>query len=188
MSETEAAEWVSLDSRINPGLETDTNVQAIKSSEKETWQHEAIGKLAQKPNFDPFGTVKYILSVPSYSDRPLVAIKLFEWHLAQVLEKTPKQFLDGIGFNPMTGKSIVLWRRRMIEAFVSEKVAKSNNVWSVHDNGEGETVDSIKVDKAELEDYIAQEERYYTTVRHTLTEAGVDFEVFEYDNDLSSPE
>jgi len=69
----------------------------------------------------------------------------------------------------------------MVESFVSEKIASASKVWA-HASTSAE--DAIVVDKDELEEYIKDMRQYYLDVRNALVQAGVIFEVFEYDRDL----
>lgn len=78
-------------------------------------------------------------------------------------------------------KFAVLWRRRMIEPFVSYGIALAKHSWE----GEQKTqADAIYVDRTKLERFINEKRAYYLSVRSSLEELGVDYTVFEYDCDL----
>lgn len=185
-SETEMLKWKTLHSRFDYYNEPQSFVQTLESFSNEPWQHETIRWLLRPITDNPAGLVRYLRSIPSYSSRPYLAMKVFNEHMLHILKVTPLQFLSLIDLAPQTDKVFILWRRRMIESFVSYKIAMATNKWR-HDGKKTTQVKSIVVDKAELEAFIKKKEVYYSSVRQALTTAGIDFEVFEYNRDLLHP-
>ena len=97
---------------------------------------------------------------------------------------TPQTMVDALKKSSQHGKSakfVVLWRRRLIESFVSEQIAHLSENWA---HATTSASNAIVVQKDKLEKYIEDKRGYYLGVKKALLDAGVDFEVFEYDRDL----
>ena len=133
----------------------------------------------------PVQLLQYIHRIPSYSKRAYFGVKIFYFHIVDYFSKTPSQFVNALlgGEDQVgsEGKYIILWRRRVIEAFVSEQIAKQTGGWVQRKTNKNDTV---VVDKDQLEAFIQAKMTYYTSIRDNLVQHDVDFEVFEYHRDL----
>ena len=82
-------------------------------------------------------------------------------------------------------KFIVLWRRRMIESFVSFQLAMATGQWTFHNKKAAPSPTTIKIDKFRLVGYVNQQRAYYMSVKRALeAEGDVDYLILEYGRDL----
>ena len=146
------------------------------------WPRELI-KVFQNRSDKPYDLLDFLSSIPSKSKTAFFAFKVFKGHLEEA-SMTPQTMVDALKKSSQHGKSakfVVLWRRRLIESFVSEQIAHLSENWA---HATTSASNAIVVQKDKLEKYIEDKRGYYLGVKKALLDAGVDFEVFEYDRDL----
>ena len=144
---------------------------------------------------DPVIFLRNIIDIPTSSQNPFVAIKTFQYHIKEDLSMSLKQYIDTIisskenynddvkpKHNP---KFVVLWRRSMIESYVSHKIATVSGKWIFAATNE---TSAIVAEKKEIEKFIKYDRHWFEEVRDVLTRANIHFEVFEYERDLLSEE
>lgn len=128
------------------------------------------------------GWINYISSIPSASEHPILAFKIFRQHLEEI-SLSPNRFIKSL--RHVNHVPIVLWRQSIIESFVSYRIALTKNAW-LSESSTAE--DAVRVEKHELELFVDEERRYYESIRDDLTANGVEIDVFEYARDLSNRE
>jgi len=180
----EDADYVSHDRRLLKSLGPKAYLESIEQNlpRKLGWPQELIAAFQARLK-EPTALLRLLRSVPSKSKHAFFAFKVFNGHLKEA-SMTPQTMVNALVRGRRGRKQsrfVILWRRRMIASFVSDKIAESNKIWS---HGSTSANDAIVVDKDDLEHYINSKRQYYLDVRDTLLQAGVDFEVFEYDRDL----
>jgi hypothetical protein len=134
----------------------------------------------------PMDLFNYLKHAPWASKRPLVAFKIFSYHF-DAISMTPLSFVNSME-ETAPAKYVVLWRRRVIEEFVSRQIAKETGKWHNMQEGKSKAVRTVAIKRAELEDYIQERKNYYESIRSSLAANGVDYEVFEYARDLKEPD
>ena len=138
---------------------------------------------------NPMSLFKYLRLASWPSKRPLVAFKIFDQHMFE-LGITPPKFLKEME-KTTPAKYMVLWRRRLIESYVSKVIAEETNAWTAALEKKlnvTSAVTTVSIKKKDLENYIRVIQNYYKSVRHTLESKGIDYEVFEYSRDVKDPE
>lgn len=132
---------------------------------------------------DPQGLLQFLTQIPSRSRNPYFTFKVFDFQLHR-LQMTLPTFVDSMSKlrgNKKT-KYIVLWRRRVIESYVSHTIAMKTGAWLKRVTAEE---NAIVIQKEGLEEFIEDNHRYYRAVREALDASNADYQVFEYDRDLS---
>jgi hypothetical protein len=124
--------------------------------------------------------INYISSIPSASEHSILVFKVFREHLDE-LSLSPIQFIKSL--RHVNCLPIVLWRRSIIETFVSYKIAVKKNSWLLENTTEKDT---IHVERLELELFLDEKRQYYESIRDGLAANGIDVDVFEYGHDLSN--
>lgn len=162
-------------------------IAEVRRRSKEAWQKDTVDLLQKEPFENPMKLLRNLLTIPSWSQNRFVAFKIFDWQFREYLGESPESFFEDMiqlpgGDDPTV---IILWRRRIIESFVSFQKAIITEAWTTKDKQAGVQVGPVRVKKDELERYIADEKEYYNSVIKILTKLGRKFEVFEYDHDLS---
>lgn len=156
--------------------------QLLVSAGGLTWPRKLI-EAFQNRSDKPYDLLSFLSSIPSKSKTAFFAFKVFKDHLNEG-SMTPQTMVDALTKPRRHSKSVkfvVLWRRRIIESFVSSQIAHVSGNW-IHATTSADN--AILVEKDKLEMYIEDKRRYYLDVKEALLGAGVDFEVFEYDRDL----
>ena len=131
----------------------------------------------------PMELLDYIWHLPSNASKSYFAFKIFDYQL-KLLGTNPSEFLHWISDNSSTGrpsKYIILWRRRMLETFVSNTIGSKTNTWKFATT---EADQAVHVEKRKLESFINKQKRYYLEVQRSLNALGLEYEVFEYSHDL----
>ena len=141
---------------------------------------------------DPKGLLNALQTLPSFAKNGnYYAFKIFRKHLAtdtfdggdpSNLIRMIQQSNETVHVEQLP-KFAILWRRRIIEQFVSHQLAKESGKWTDADASH-KKVDTIRVDKIMLEEFIEEKRTYYLSVKKALDAAGVEYAVFEYDRDL----
>jgi len=132
----------------------------------------------------PVDYIHYIHNIPSCTQKVYFAFKLFSEHL-DAMSLNPSLFITVMEKYQMNAKYIVLWRRCIIESFVSYKIVVKKNNQESWVGCKTSAQDTIYIDKKELDDFISTKTQYYVGIRNALVQHGISFEVFEYDRDLS---
>lgn len=154
---------------------------------------ESMRSLLDNKRSDPKGLLDALEKIPSFAtNRAYFAFKVFQSHfqtdtfggditkLIRMIGNTPSNHKLG---NPP--KFIVIWRRRMIESFVSYQRAMTTKQWTSNMDLVATAPNTIKIEKAEIDKYIDGQRAYYTSVRQTLAMEGItDYLVLEYGRDL----
>ena len=140
----------------------------------------------QSREISPNRLLDLLASIPVKTRRAFYAFKIFEGHIHDTGFGTPGNVVDMVRERDENAKFLVLWRRRIIESFVSYKIAEARDSWV--DKAVNVDTDKIHIDKVELERYIDGTRNYYLGVKQSLYDRNQDFEVVEYDKDLSSLE
>lgn len=131
--------------------------------------------------FDLFKQLPTI--APSY-----MAFKIFRSHFSDILDDvalslpSPTQLIADIQRrSDGRGKYIVLYRRRMIESFVSLKIAGRKDGFIGTETTKDDTIELVK---SEADAYIKATRDYYKSVRQALEDANIEYVVLEYSRDL----
>jgi len=131
----------------------------------------------------PVDWIHHIHHIPSRAQKAYFVFKVFSEHL-DAMSLDPYVFITTMESYQMNAKYVVLWRRRIIESFVSYKIAVKKNSRDSWMGGQTSAQDTVYVDKKELEVFISTKKRYYQGIRDALVRHGLSFEVFEYERDL----
>ena len=160
-------------------IETET---IIKSSQSPIAQY--VEEKFQLRHAEPGGLLGLLSSIPVKSRRAFYMFKIFNGHIKKSAFETPGAVVDVVRGRDKNAHFLVLWRRRIIESFVSYKIASARDAWT--DKAVDVKTDKIRIDKVELEEFIEWTRDYYLGVKQSLLDRNQDFEVIEYDRDLSS--
>lgn len=128
----------------------------------------------QKRHENPMAFIRFLQGIPS-PKQSYFALKVFQEHLEQSIQPFVSQI-------PPDSVVILLWRRNLLEAYVSLQIALSTNHWM---NVETTAEDAITVDKAAFENYMASTKLFYHQIQTAFAENNVTFTAFEYHTDLS---
>jgi len=188
-SESQGPNMFSFEQNFRNALERTPNanpqsyIKFVKShTEGDEWMtYGSLFRSFESRNENPFEWIEYIQNIPSRAKWSFFAFKVFSEHLED-LSLDPPLFIGAMEQKQVNGKYIVLWRRRIIESFVSYKIALNKRSWIT---ARTSARDSIHINKKEFEDFIAKKKMYYEGIRDSLLHYGLPFEVFEYDRDLS---
>lgn len=127
-----------------------------------------------KRHDNPMELIQFLQKIPS-PKQSYFAFKVFPEHLKQ----SSQAFISKI---PPDSVVIVLWRRNLLEAYVSLQIALSTNHWM---NVETTAEDAVTVDKAAFENYVTSTKLFYHQIQTAFAENNVTFTAFEYHTDLS---
>jgi hypothetical protein len=106
---------------------------------------------------NPEKLVTYLRNLPSPSTKSYFAYKMMQFHL-EANKMRPSDFIETVH---ETGDIyIILWRRRMIESFVSHQIALQSHEWSRADTS-GRVVRIVRKD---LEEFLTKRKNYYIRV------------------------
>lgn len=150
---------------------------------------------------DPIHFIRTITRIPQHSTRPYFVLKIFPNQFDD-MRKTPSDFISamndlvlpvrgtnnsesGVGtWSPHQVQFLVAYRRRIIEMFVSFKIAEARGQWI---NAKATSRDAITLSKQSVEYNIRQKTTYFTMIRTALDANGTEYHVFEYARDLMEP-
>lgn len=157
--------------------------EASVEIEKSPLLHELVVKDDYRRE-NPYEYLDFLNRVPATSSQGYYAFKVFRDHIP-AMGHSVQSFADMIRNCQSHTKFAVIWRRRMIESFVSFKIAMAKSVWLTDETTRS---DAIYVDRRELEREISQQQQYYRSVHSVLDKlvGPGGYEVFEYDRDLSN--
>ncbi|KAL3920396.1 MAG: hypothetical protein SGILL_003284, partial [Bacillariaceae sp.] len=133
----------------------------------------------------PEDVLDLLHQLPSFADRGYYAFKVFASHFETI--GSPSKLIRMMLRNHDPGtKFVVLWRRRMIESFVSFSMAVATGSWT---NGQKsklttEAPKTVYLEEPKLRAFIEKQRRYYKSVKQALEAAGVDYTVLEYSQDM----
>lgn len=140
---------------------------------------------------DPQSLLKALVRAPSVaSNGAFFAFKVFSSHFKTdtfggdigKLIRIVRSNTISIDTKP---KFIVLWRRRMIESFVSFQLAMATRQWTSNNEKAAPSPTTIKIDKSRLIGYVNRQRSYYMSVKRALeAEGDVDYLLLEYERDL----
>lgn len=153
---------------------------ALKSSNSTMLQN--IEQGFQTRHAQPQLLLEYLARIPTRTRLSYYIFKVFDDHIKESALGTPGNLVDIVRHEDENARFIVLWRRRIIETFVSYKIAMARNEWI--DKAVNVQTDKIVVEKAELEDFVQETRNYYLNVKHSLNDRNQHLVVFEYDKDL----
>jgi LPS sulfotransferase NodH len=122
--------------------------------------------------------------LPSFADQGYYAFKLFSAHVKTETFGSPLAVVEMVRKHDPGTKFAILWRRRMIESFVSYTMAVSTGAWSVTDKNTRTPPESIHLEKEEIDAFVTAQRQYYLSVKQALETEGVEYTVFEYSRDL----
>jgi hypothetical protein len=129
---------------------------------------------------DPAPFLEFLHRIPSTMPRAYYALKVFPFHVLDLMKMTVTDFLALFESMPET-QYILLWRRNMLEIFVSFKIALTRQGWvnvaSTQDN-------AVQVDRTELEWFVQRLADFYQQAGDYLSTKSC--HIFEYDQDLSN--
>ncbi|GAX11943.1 hypothetical protein FisN_8Lh031 [Fistulifera solaris] len=128
----------------------------------------------QKRHDDPMAFIRFLQGIPS-PKQSYFALKVFPEHVEDSIEPFIAQI-------PRDAVVIVLWRRNLLEAYVSLQIALSTNHWM---NVEITAEDAIRVDKTAFENYVASTTQFYHQIKTAFVKNNVTYSAFEYQTDLS---
>jgi LPS sulfotransferase NodH len=128
----------------------------------------------QKRHDDPMALIRFLQGIPS-PKQSYFALKVFPEHLGDSIEPFIAQI-------PRDAVVIVLWRRNLLEAYVSLQIALSTNHWM---NVEVTAENAIQVDKTAFENYVASTTYFYHQIKTAFAKNNVTYTAFEYQTDLS---
>jgi hypothetical protein len=128
----------------------------------------------QQRHDDPMALIRFLQGIPSPT-QSYFALKVFPEHVEGSIEPFIAQI-------PRDAVVIVLWRRNLLEAYVSLQIALSTNHWM---NVEVTAEDAIRVDKTAFENYVVSTTHFYHQIKKAFVENNVTYSAFEYQTDLS---
>ncbi|GAX11944.1 hypothetical protein FisN_8Lh032 [Fistulifera solaris] len=129
---------------------------------------------------DPAPFLEFLHRIPSTMPRAYYALKVFPFHVLDLMKMSVTDFLALFESMPKT-QYILLWRRNMLEIFVSFQIALTRKGWvnvaSTQDN-------AVQVDRNELEWFVQRLADFYHQAGNYLSTKSC--HIFEYDQDLSN--
>jgi LPS sulfotransferase NodH len=150
-----------------------------KSSAHRQVIEELQGLISQRLE-NPAAVLDFIHRIPSHLPQAYFVLKVFPDQITRLMKTTIQRFMSL--FSDMETEYVVLWRRNMLEIFVSFQIAKARKRWT---NVGTTEEDAIEIDRSELEEFIDKTTRYYKQARNYFALHSIPYEEFEYDRDLS---
>ena len=129
---------------------------------------------------NPSGVLDFIHRIPSHLPQAYFVMKVFPDQVTRLMRTTISHFVSLLA--NMKTQYVILWRRNMLEIFVSFQIAKQRKKWTNVGTTED---DAIQVDRAELEQFIEKTARFYKQARDYFASNSIPYQEFEYDRDLS---
>lgn len=131
----------------------------------------------------PAPFLQFLHRIPSSTQYPIFALKVFPYHVMDLLNLNIADFISLFSQTMENAQYVILWRRNLLEIFVSFHIADRRNAWvnvgSTHE-------DAILVTQSELEWFVQRTTDFYHQARDCLESQSIPYEVFEYDHDLSN--
>ncbi|GAX11941.1 hypothetical protein FisN_8Lh027 [Fistulifera solaris] len=131
----------------------------------------------------PAALLQFLHRVPSRSLHPFFVLKVFPYHLSDKLQLSVADFIDSLA--DLKTQHVILWRRNMLETFVSFQIAKQRKKWTNVGTRED---DAVNITKSELDWFVQHTADFYLQARNYLTKHAIPYQEFEYDRDLSNTE
>ncbi|GAX14134.1 hypothetical protein FisN_8Hh027 [Fistulifera solaris] len=141
---------------------------------------EELQKVISERLENPAAVLDFIHRIPSHLPQAYFVLKVFPDQITRLMNTTIQRFMSL--FSDMETEYVVLWRRNMLEIFVSFQIAKARKKWT---NVGTTEEDAIEIDRSELEEFIEKTTRYYKQARNYFALHSIPYEEFEYDRDLS---
>ena len=169
-------------------ISNSTTMDSQPRSETTAAAFEGIKELLRNKRSEPQALLHGLGRVPSVAtDRAYFAFKVFASHFQTHtfdgdVAKLIRMVRETANHQP---KFIVLWRRRMIESFVSFQLAMITQQWTSGNQASALAPTNIKIDKAQLVAYVNRQRTYYKAVKEALQAEGItNYLVLEYGRDL----
>ncbi|KAL3915854.1 MAG: hypothetical protein SGILL_005450 [Bacillariaceae sp.] len=138
---------------------------------------------------EPEAVLGLLHQLPSFADKGYYAFKVFSQHLRKgALGGTPTRAVEMVQGIDQGSKFVILWRRRMIETFVSFELAKLTGKWVNFNSSMEAAPETVTLDRKDLQKFVDTEREYYLSIKHALEDKGLNFAVFEYGQDMQDAE
>jgi hypothetical protein len=144
---------------------------------------------AAKGRFDdPMHFVKTVTRIPKQAEKAYFVMKIFPVQFDD-MHKTTAEFITSMNQLKLQGNTkpqfMVTYRRRVIEMFVSFKIAEARGKWI---DAKATKADAITLIQRQADYNIKQKTKYFKDIRSSLEENKINYEVFEYFRDLKEPD
>ncbi len=127
----------------------------------------------------PAGFMNFIHRIPSLLPKPFFALKVFPYYIFHQMKTTVAEYASI--FADMSPEYVVLWRRNVLEIFVSANIAQRTNGWTLQGTSQEH---AITIQRPELDWYIQNFVSYFTQARDYFDSKSIPYHVFEYNRDL----
>jgi hypothetical protein len=127
----------------------------------------------------PEGFMNFIHRIPSLLPKPFFALKVFPYHIFDQMNTTVADYASI--FADMNPEYVVLWRRNILEIFVSLKIAKQKSGWTLQGTTHN---DAIAIQRPELDWYIQNLVDFFTQARDYFDSKSIPYHEYEYNRDM----